>query len=376
MELLWLEVSQFRNLSRWRFDWDPGTNLILGPNGSGKTNILEALGMLGTLRSFRGVGRRSLAGFGLDAFLLHGEVATNQGKQAIHQVFTVRPHLEMALSINQAPVEIGQYLGSFPLTTMCLFDRDLVVGSPPIRRRFLDRLAFLLDGSHLENLRRYRRYQRHRNAMLHTSFSDKEMDSWEDGLAQAAASVVRQRIRATSSLAELVDTVLPDISSESFPTIEIFYRSDPWLTVSEEAKVLEIQYQERYNENRARDQDAGFTIDGPHRHDLGLRADGRIPKDVLSSGQTKVVGTALKLAAHVVVERQREESLPIAIDDVDAELDTAVLGRFLTSIGEKRQLFLSSAHEELMCERVPNARRFWVQNGRIETGRALERSDE
>ncbi|MCP4900373.1 MAG: DNA replication and repair protein RecF [bacterium] len=371
MRLLSLEASQFRNLSRRRIDWGPDTNLVLGMNGAGKTNLLEALGVLGTLRSFRGVGRRSLVQHGLESYLLSGEVETNQGRQLLQQVVTVRPRLEVELSVNRGQVDVAQYLGLFPLTTMSLLDREFIVGAPKLRRRFLDRLAFLLDPSHLENLRRYNRFQHHRNAMLHRQTADAEIASWEQGLAQAAAAVIERRVRAVSSLTLLVADVLDGMAIETFPEVEVYYRPDPWLSDLEGLKALENQYQQRYNENRARDQDAGFTTDGPHRHDLGLRANGRVPRDVLSSGQTKVVGTALKLAAHIVVEQQREESLPIAIDDVDAELDTAVLERFLTSIGDKRQLFLSSAHEELMCERVPKARRFWVKSGKIETGNAV-----
>lgn len=376
MKLRWLQASQFRNLSRHRVEWDDSTNLIVGPNGAGKTNLLEALGVLGTLRSFRGVSRKTLPRHDHDAFLLEGEVSDSGQAVDIQQVVTVRPQLETQFLINGAAIDAARYLYVFPLTAISMLDRELVVGAPAGRRRFLDRLAFLIDPTHLEGLRTYRRLQQHRNAMLHKPCSAAEMESWEHSLSVAAAGIVLRRLEAAEALGDLVSGVLTEMTVEGFPSLTISYRYDPWLDTAKDLKGLEIQYQTRYNESRARDRDIGFTIDGPHRHDLSLRVDGHLPKDVLSSGQIKVVGTALKLAAHIVVERQRVQSIPIAIDDVDAELDTAVLDRFLTSIGESRQLFLTSAHEELICERLPKARRFSILDGSIEADHASERGDE
>jgi DNA replication and repair protein RecF len=89
-------------------------------------------------------------------------------------------------------------------------------------------------------------------------------------------------------------------------------------------------------------------MEGPHRHDLRLEANGRPAREVLSSGQIKVVAAALRLATLGHVEQQRGEPLPVIVDDVDAELDSAVFERLTRTLASRRQLFLSSAHGELL----------------------------
>ena len=108
---------------------------------------------------------------------------------------------------------------------------------------------------------------------------------------------------------------------------------------------MEDLYRQRYNETRTRDRQMGFTGDGPHRHDLSLKIGGRGVRYVLSSGQTKRVAAALRLATLAQVERDRNERFPVIVDDVDAELDGAALTLLVERLGNERQLFFSSTSE-------------------------------
>ena len=124
-----------------------------------------------------------------------------------------------------------------------------------------------------------------------------------------------------------------------------------------------------------RDRRTVFTGEGPHRHDLGLRADGKPVRHMLSSGQIKVVAAALRLASLQQVERERDEHLPVIIDDVDAELDAVVLSRLIDHLTGDRQLFLSSADGRAFQELRAVSSRFEVSRGTI-TRAAGERLDE
>ena len=130
---------------------------------------------------------------------------------------------------------------------------------------------------------------------------------------------------------------------------------------------LAKKYQTRYHEVRTRDRLAGFTSDGPHRHDLVLRVGGRPVRDVLSSGQAKVVAAALRLAAHAEVERRRGEFIPLVVDDVDAELDRTTLDKLVCHTGTERQLFLSSAHREMVQPAITAARVVTLRGGQVLT---------
>jgi DNA replication and repair protein RecF len=126
---------------------------------------------------------------------------------------------------------------------------------------------------------------------------------------------------------------------------------------------VEELYRQRYNETRTRDRQMGFTVDGPHRHDLGIKTAGRSVRHVLSSGQTKGVAAALRLATLAQVERERDERFPVVIDDVDAELDGTALTRLVERLGGERQLFVSSTSEHVAKMAGPRGSCIRLENG-------------
>ncbi len=126
---------------------------------------------------------------------------------------------------------------------------------------------------------------------------------------------------------------------------------------------MEDLYRQRYNETRTRDRQQGFTGDGPHRHDLSLKTAGRSVRYVLSSGQTKGVAAALRLATLAQVEKERNERFPVIVDDVDAELDGAALTLLVEHLGNERQLFLSSTSERVAELAGPRGCCIRLENG-------------
>jgi DNA replication and repair protein RecF len=127
---------------------------------------------------------------------------------------------------------------------------------------------------------------------------------------------------------------------------------------------VEESYRKRYNETRVRDRHAGHTQEGPHRHDLCVLAEDRPAREVLSSGQIKVVAAALRLASVFHVERERGEPLPVMVDDVDAELDREVFARLSGVLANQRQLLLTSAHPERVAPAFPEALVMTMESGR------------
>lgn len=363
MELVSLRATGFRNLVAETVELAAGTNLVLGANGAGKTSLLEAVAVLGTLRSFRTPSLRRVARHGGDGFLLEGLVRCGATTVRIAQQVETAAGVTRQLSVNGHPAAVGDYLLELPVVTLTSDDRELVVGPPQNRRTFLDRAGFLLDPRLLHELRRYRRALRQRNAGLVADLPDRQLEPWEEALAAAAARVVDHRRRLVARLAPRLSALVAEIGDGAIGEITADYRggADPLADTSGE--MLVNVYRQRYNESRARDRQAGHTADGPHRHDLGLRVDGRPVRDVLSSGQTKVVAAALRIAALAEIEAERREQLPIVIDDVDAELDVAILTNLVGRLGGERQMFLSSAHEELVVPLVEPATRLWIAAG-------------
>ena len=363
MELIDLSVRDFRNLSDQVFTFGEATNAILGANGAGKTSLLEAMVVLGNLRSFRTTTLRSAVRHNEAKFRLVGTVSTGSRTHRLEQVVEIGSAITRTLRVNGAAAPVERYLQLFPVFAITAQDRELVTGGPEGRRSMLDRFVFLLRPAHLDQLRSYRRLLRQRNAALVSHSTDAEIEAWEAPLSAAAAAVIDAREKGAKILAERFAEEWQELSPKDQTKISIEYRSEAWRGPIEGAKKVEDLYRQRYNETRTRDRQQGFTGDGPHRHDLSLKTAGRRVRYVLSSGQTKGVAAALRLATLAQVEKERNERFPVIVDDVDAELDGAALTFLVERLGNERQLFLSSTSERVAELAGPRGCCIRLENG-------------
>jgi len=365
MELVEFTATRFRNLDVERLQFAAGANIVLGFNGVGKTSLLEAIFVLGNLRSFRSSSLHRVVCHGNSNFQVGGTIKSTEGTHHLEQIVEVGPPIRRTLRVDGSNVNVGQYLQFFPVVAISGADHELVGGGPESRRALLDRFVFLVRPAYLEELRSYRRALRQRNAALTAGAGNAELEAWEEPLARTAGSVVAARAQGAKVLAEYFSDIYEKLRGEDFPAIELSYRTEPWLDPSEGRQKVEDLYQQRYNETRARDRLAGFTGDGPHRHDLSLRAARRSIRYVVSSGQAKVVAAALRLATLAHVEKERHELFPVIVDDVDAELDSTALTRLVDHLGNERQIFLSSTNDEIAALFGSRSRRMWLDNGAI-----------
>jgi DNA replication and repair protein RecF len=365
-----LSTVSFRNLEPTRVHLDDGVTVITGANGQGKTNLLEAISVLGNLRSFRGSPARRMATHGCATFVVEGEVDTRQGSMRLCQTVEVGPPVRRTLSVNGATVDLETYLSLQPVFVLSRNDTDLVDGAPEGRRAMLDRLAFFLDERHLRDLKDYRRGIRQRNAALAAGRGDREIEVWEKGLAGVAAKIVNRRRAALERWRPHFRRLYDALRGPSFPDIEAEYRGESRPIDGIVEEVAEM-YRQRYHETRPRDRLAGFTLEGPHRHDLLLKTAGRSVRDVLSAGQVKTLAAALCMATLTEVEARKSETLPVLVDDVDAEIDRSVLARLVKVLGHNRQVVLSSAHAEVVSAIVPGGSRLTMVDGRVEGERPV-----
>jgi DNA replication and repair protein RecF len=260
-------------------------------------------------------------------------------------------------------VDVEKYLQYLPVFAMTAQDRDLVAGAPQGRRSFLDRFVFLLQPRFIDHARSYQRLLRQRNAALVSAASNAEIAAWEEPLAVECAHIVVARYMGVRILAPNFDEAWGALSGRTAPAVSLEYRTEPWISPSDSVKSVEHLYRQRYNETRTRDRQTGFTVDGPHRHDLSIRTAGRGVRHVLSSGQIKGVAAALRIATLVQVERERNERFPVVVDDVDAELDRGALTLLVERLGSERQLFLSSTSESVAEFVGPRGRCIWIDKG-------------
>lgn len=318
LALNFFQATDFRCLETVALEFSETNNLICGPNASGKTSILEAIGYLGRARSFRSAGINELIRHGQKEFTLFGK-ASSGSRLATLGIRNGRGgpeiHIDGEKTSSAAPLA-----EALPLQVIDPDVHELVAGGPENRRRYIDWIAFHVEQPYLHSWRRYRRALRQRNAALRTGDRRTDLESWDRELGELGVAVdaARQRMLdiAAPALEELGQAFLDS-------KVSIAY-SRGWNTDQDLVAAL--------RSGRERDFQLGSTQAGPHRGDLRLRYNERQARKLVSRGQQKLLACAMILAATEVVQTHLERPLSLLIDDPAAELDGDSLRRLMTAV--------------------------------------------
>ena len=338
--------------------------LVVGANGAGKTSLLEAVAVFGNLQSFRPGPPSSWVQHGSGGFVLTGQVVRGGATVELKQEGRLARTVLRRLHRGGRRLNAAEYLDIFPVGVLSSHDRQLIWGPPEGRRRLIDRVAFFLHPETLPVLQAYRRTLRQRNALLERGGREAMFDAFEQELSLLGARLVDLRGRAIAALEEVLPVELAGLGwALSRPNLR--YDAPDGLAPTDTtgtAGWLRVQLARTRGRDRAR----GATAVGPHRHDLAISVAGSPARETLSAGQGKLLATAFRLAAMAVFERARGRIPAMIFDDVDAELDGAVLERVLARLSGAGQALLSSAHEEMILPRVPWASVWRMQAGLVE----------
>jgi len=358
-----LAVEGFRNLAPQRLMVQPGVTLVLGANGAGKTNLLEAVTLLGNLASFRPATPSTLVQRGSRRLRLLGEVERAGSRYELQYTLEIANRPLRTLQRGNRKLGAAEYLGQLSVVALSGGDRELIWGPPELRRRFLDRLAYERTPDGLVAMQRYRRALRQRNALLGRGAPDRELEPFERELAISGARILQLRLATLAALEQALGDELEALGwSLSRPVLRYHCQDQ---SAPAEAAIMAQRLRTALLRSRHRERQRGHTVVGPHRHDLGVTLQGAAAREVLSAGQGKLLVTALKLAAARVVERERGFRPVTVYDDVDAELDAEVLQRVLARLADGRQALLSTPHEERVRMDTVALTRWRVSNGTV-----------
>jgi len=389
VHLAHLRLRDFRNYPRLDADFAPGFHLLLGDNAQGKTNILEAIYLMATLRSFRGVGGAQMIRHGQRGYFVGGTVVggnipasacsspavrdesapsdqsrltsaattlTTQGSREIKMFWSAR---ERKLALDGQPVKkLTDYLGTLRTVVFCTEDLQLVKGAARARRRFLDLLLAQTRPGYLPLLQRYMRAVRARNALLKQRAVDEAaLDSFSQELVRLGNDLIRAR-------RELV----PRFS----PLARLAYRR-----ISNDAEELRIEYQSGVKkdfavelaQSRARERTYRATLIGPHRDDLQLLLNEKSAAQFGSEGQKRTLAIALKIAQAEYLTGIHGSAPVLLIDDVMGELDAKRRSGFLPLLEQARrtggQVFMTATEENWPAELGGDLQRWEVQAGAL-----------
>jgi DNA replication and repair protein RecF len=336
VQVLALEATDFRNLQSVLIEPHARFNVLHGDNGQGKTNVLEAVYLLGTLRSFRAARVDELIRFGCTRARVRARVV----KLEVERLLEV----ELAPGHKTARVDgkgarAASYFGGFNVVLFAPEDLRLPRGAPAGRRRFLDRAIFNAVPTYLSEAQTYERVLRSRNALLRSDGPEDLLAVYDEQLASAAVAMVTRRRRFVEELRPGVTETFRRVSGGL--TLEMTFRSS--LDVEEGA--IAPLLRERLVADRAKDRARGTTSAGPHTDDLELVLDGHEAGAFASQGQNRAIVLALKIAEIEILRDKLEDPPVLLLDDVSSELDptrNAQLFEFLR--GVPCQCFITTTH--------------------------------
>ncbi|WP_104203156.1 DNA replication/repair protein RecF [Billgrantia saliphila] len=333
-----LAFSGLRNLGALDFSPSPGINLIVGPNGSGKTSLLEGIHVLGMGRSFRTRQLKNVIAHDASAMTLFARL---QGEPALPVgVRRSRETSELEMRLGGEVARLAQLIEALPLQLVNPDAFRLLEGAPAGRREFLDWGVFHVKHDFFDAWRRTRRALKHRNALLRRDRMDTDaLAAWEKELALWGERVDVLRREWMAVFVPVFEETLKRMIE--LPELTLRY-SRGWDKQRSLQEVLE--------QGRTTDHQMGFTQNGPQRADLRIRL-GRHPAvEVLSRGQQKLVVSALKLAQGRLLERTTGRRCLYLVDDLPAELDAdhrRVFCRLLETM--QCQAFITSVEHDALA---------------------------
>lgn len=355
-----IQLCNVRNLKDQRICFDSGINLLIGRNGQGKTNILEAIYVLSLLRSFRTSRTQELISWGSSEATIRASLADKAGKLTIDVVFE---GTRKEARINDEKIKNATVLAE-KVRSICFSPQDLslVKGGPSSRREFLDKHLVDLRPSLLGALVNYHRALKNKHALLKSPYPDVEqLRSWNAVLAREALRIDAVKQDLVEELSERAQKLFRAFSNEGE---ELEVR----LQRSLSGELLERVILEQFEENLRREISAKSCLVGPHRDDLALLINGQDGRAYASQGQARSIVLSLKLAVLELIEERWGEAPIVLLDDVDAELDRRRGELFFDHVlGLKRQVFITTtdAYVGSLLSR-DDCKRFSVAGGSCE----------
>ena len=360
-----LALNGWRSYDFETVDFFSGTNVICGANANGKTNLLEAVYLVSTGRSFRTRFDRELVGFDFSQAEILAEVFSHERSQNIK--IKLQPGQSKRISVNGVKKTASELSETMNVVLFCPDDLDLIKDGAAVRRKLLDNAisqirpkyaSILSDFNKLyENKSRILKDWREKPSLLDT------LDDFSDGMARMSAQLIRYRAAFTARLSEAALPIHSDFSG-SDEKLRIEYKTvssvtDPF------ASAREIYYElcEHQERHRQAELEAGQCLSGAHKDDLEIFINGKNARAFASQGQTRTAALSIKLAEREIFLAETGEYPILLLDDVLSELDAKRQEFVLNRIGGGQTLITCCEDEEISSR--TGGKVLFVEKGKV-----------
>ncbi|MBP9211860.1 MAG: DNA replication/repair protein RecF [Bacteroidetes bacterium] len=363
-------LRSFRNHRETAFDFGARVNVLLGENGQGKTNALEALSFLCLTKSFYASSDATVMQQQQAFFEIKSTLVSDEGKEFQVRVTYDDIKKEKKFTINGAEAEkFSSVIGMFPVVVLSPENNAITFGSPADRRKFADLVISQSSKAYVEDSLEYRRIVRQRNAVL-TEANGRDCSTaiapWNEMLVNIGARIIHRRSRFLNEFAPFIARTYLDIVDER-ETPKIEYA--PSVTVTDDSTVEGIAEAMMTKLQKKKNDELRFrtTLVGPHRDEMVFTLNGMSLKHYASQGQHKTFLVALKVAEFFYLKERCSETPVFLLDDVFSELDEHRSRKLLTVAESLGQIFITTTSEKVFggAEWNNERRKFFIRNGAL-----------
>ncbi|MCG8525232.1 MAG: DNA replication/repair protein RecF [Opitutales bacterium] len=328
-----VSVEQFRNISLGRVEFgDVQRTFLVGKNGQGKSNLLEAVGMVSAVRSFRT--------HEIQPLIRHEE--SNAGIfYRIEEADGEKVEVELELSVKKRKIQVdgetvgrlSDYVGRYPTVVFSADDTQLIRVGPQVRRRYFDMILSMLEGHYLDVLQSYHRALRERNRALKTADAKRVVEAYDPVLAKYGVGVVTMRKHWTGKMIPYFKERYRQIATDKEEGIFSYQ--------TKQEEISQEEFLEELKRHQERDVVLGSTTFGPHRDDYEFSVFGKKARHFSSDGQMRSFVLALKLAQLDLLKSVNKSRPVLLMDDILGELDATRRERFWEALDPDCQVIAS-----------------------------------
>jgi len=340
MHLRHINIINFKNITQAEIAFKPGINCFVGPNGSGKTNMLDVFYYLSFCKSYFGTADSQSIKHDKAFFVIQGEYDLRDEKEQIY--CGIKRNQKKQFKRNKKEyTKLSDHIGLLPLVIISPSDEQLITEGSDLRRKYIDSVISQYDKVYLNRVIRYNRALTQRNALLKQlrehNGNLNELDIWDNQLVELGKLIYSQRKDFINEL-EPVYRHYQSFLADGDEAVELLYRSH----------LKEGDFKKQLEETRQKDVIMGYTTRGVHKDDIDLLLDGYPIKKIASQGQKKTFLIALKLAQFDFLSKHSGIKPILLLDDIFDKLDEQRGGRLIELVAKDhfKQIFITDTGQE------------------------------
>lgn len=362
-------LKNFRNIESCSVDFCDGTNILVGENAQGKTNLLEAVFYASVGRSFRASATNEMIRFSSDSSEISIDYMSEKKEKSDNITIRIFSDKRKIVEKNHLRIDkLSDIVGSFRAVLFCPEHLSLIKDGPSERRSYLDIAISRISPKYIHLLQRYGYFLKQRNALIKSAIKDRAVfdstiELWSEQLASVAAEISRYRVEFLKRVSLIVGECFEDMTGKK-ESVDITYRSLAGFSEDDyfDNEKVKSKYFSLLSSSYEREIAMGSTLFGAHKDDIEIKINGKNARSFASQGQQRSLALALKLAEGEICKEEFSDYPVFLFDDVLSELDDTRRD-YMIRYATGKQVIITTC-EVAVVDKLSADKKIFVKNGK------------